>query len=862
LRNNNQVYSLLLAVFLAISMFSGFARLANGITKDGPKGRPDRKPNVLFIAVDDLKPILGCYGQKEAKTPSIDAFAKQGTVFLNAHCQWPVCGGSRASLMTGLRPEAVGVLDLKTNMRAKNPNVVSLAQLFRINGYETAAAGKIYDPRCVDSKQDYDKPSWSIPFQTIQHSKLKDGKTKQVAIASEYEDEKLSDGWIRNRGIALMNKLNDSDKPFFLAVGFKKPHLPFVAPKKYWDLYDANELPLAKHQGGIVDASGYSIHSSSEFRGYEGVPATGPFPEALQRKSNHGYFACVSFIDAQIGMLLDELEKLELNKNTIVVIWGDHGFHLGDHGIYGKHSTLENASRVPLIVRVPGKKQINKSRMPAELSDLFPTLAKLAELENVPDVNGRDISAALTDANAKVREGALTVFKSQGCLGYSFRTNRYRYTEWVNKKGKTKAKELFDYEKDPLETKNLADTSGYAEIQKKLAVQIRSHAEGCERLFGGEGSAPKTEVKADTTSAGLEAVQYRGDAIQDIHSGEHPPIRSVSNAATKNKVLIGAAFNAKNWGSDSEAVLNREFDYVTPGNGMKQAAIHPEPSTWKWKKADEWVARCKREGQIMRLHAAISPQCSKWAKTDDRTPAELETNLREYVTEFCKRYNGKPHIRWMDVVNETVSRNGEWFGPRAGNEKWENPWPRLGYDNSHELKPPRYIKLAFELANKHAPNIKQLVNQHGGMEPEMWDKVKALIEYLQDQGIRVDGLGWQAHIDTGFEKDPKNLAALRSLIEWSQKRKLEFHVTEFNAWIKKQGKDKKVTPEDLEAQAKTYRAILDVLDDYADKGVITWCAWRIQDDQTQRSQLRGNLFDANTKPKPGFGELQDFVHGK
>jgi GH35 family endo-1,4-beta-xylanase len=623
-----------------------------------------------------------------------------------------------------------------------------------------------------------------------------------------------------------------------LAVGFKKPHLPFVAPKKYWDLYDANEIRLAQHQAGIENASGYSIHDSHEFRGYEGVPKEGLIPAELQRKSIHGYLACVSYIDAQVGLLLKELDDLGIADNTIVVLWGDHGFHLGDHGMWGKHTTLENATRVPLIIRTLEANKVAQTNSPVELNDIYPTLADLAGIEIPTAINGRSLVPLLSKESKPVRAGALTIFKSRGSLGYSFRTERYRYTEWINKAGKCPAKELYDYESDPLEKINLADQKSHSEIQNQLAKQLRAHAQGCERL---KPSEPESTPNPQPTSL----------------NQSDDPIRASSNIKSDAPVLIGAASNAKFWDTSSYEIVNREFAYVTPGNDFKQTAIHPQPGKWKWKTADEWIERCKKNSQVMRLHSAISPQCSKWAKSDNRTPAELKQNLQEYMTEVCKRYNDQPHVRWMDVVNETVSRNGEWFGPREGNDRWENPWYQIGVDERHPLKPPVYIKMAFELANQHAPNIKQIVNQHGGMETAMWDKVKGIVEHLQDSGIRVDGIGWQGHIDTGFENDPNNMKALKSLIEWAQSRKLEFHVTEFNAWIRTE-EGETISKDDLAAQAKTYLAVLEVLRDYGDTGVVTWCAWQIKDNETERGHLQGNLYDAEGQPKPALKAVKRF----
>ena len=809
------------------------------------------KLNVLFIAIDDLKPELGCYGSTDIISPSIDALAAESTVFLNAHCQFPVCGGSRASLMTGLRPEATGVMDLKTSMRAKNPDVVTLPQHFRNHGYVTAATGKIYDPRCVDDKKTYDQPSWSVPYATIDHKSIEDGKVDEVALASEYDDDKLTDGWIRGEGIRLMREMKEGDQPFFLAVGFKKPHLPFVAPKKYWDLYSPEQIELAEHRGGIENDSGYSLHDSSEFRSYGGVPEEGPFSKDLQRHAIHGYRACVSYIDAQVGLLLAELETLGLKDNTIVVVWGDHGFHLGDHGMFGKHTTLEQATRVPMMIYVPGGKG-TKSNSPAELDDMYPTLAELAGID-APQTNGRSLKPVLDDPEAVTREGALTIFKNRGAYGYSFRTSRYRYTEWVNKKSKTVAKELFDYQTDPLETINLANQTGMAQIQQTLARQLREHAQGCERLK----PTVKEAVKKAAGNHRGNASDERPEAIETVSFRDRSDksIREIADPKNGFPMLIGAASNAKFWDTETYVILKRDFSYVTPANDHKQTAIHPKPGKWKWKVADEWIERCAANNQVVRLHGPISPQCSKWIKADDRTPAELKKMLVDFMTALCKRYNDKPHVRWMDVVNETVSRDGTWFGPTEGVDNWENPWPQIGFDETHPLKPPTYIKTAFEIADKNAPNIKLVYNQHGGMEPVMWDKVKATIEYLQDSGVRVDGLGWQAHIETGFETNPENIKQLRSLIEWAQSRKLEFHITEFTAWIYADP----IADADLTAQGRTYAEVLRVVSEYADTGVVTWCTWQIKDDQTERHQFKGNLFDDDAKPKPAYFAIRDVI---
>lgn len=443
------------------------------------------QPNVLFIAADDLKPVLGCYGEKMAITPNIDRLASRGTVFTKAYCQWPVCGPTRASLMTSLRPEANGVMDLKTNVRAKNPAVVTLPQHFIANGYTTAGCGKIYDPRCVDSKKDCDKPSWSLPFVT---PNAKNANAEHAEGAPAYAvapggDDEQMDGQIALTGMTLMKQLAAEKKPFFLAVGFKKPHLPFFAPKAYFDLYDPTKLPLATHRSGVANDSGYVLHDSPEFRGFGGIPKTGPIPEQVQREALHAYLACVSYVDAQVGRLMKQLDELGLAENTIVVLWGDHGFHLGDHGMWGKHSVLENAARVPLIVVPPAGSAVKENASPVEFTDIFPTLCTLSKLPVPAGIAGRSLQPLIEGTEKSVREGALTVFQNKGAIGYSYRTERHRYTEWVNKFGKTVATDLFDYEVDALETKNLAADPANATLIEKLATALRRDAAGCERLF-------------------------------------------------------------------------------------------------------------------------------------------------------------------------------------------------------------------------------------------------------------------------------------------------------------------------------------------------------------------------------------------
>jgi len=315
--------------------------------------------------------------------------------------------------------------------------------------------------------------------------------------------------------------------------------------------------------------------------------------------------------------------------------------------------------------------------------------------------------------------------------------------------------------------------------------------------------------------------------------------------------IIGATFNYPHLGTPAEEIFENDFQVLTPGNAFKQTAVHPRPGIWGWKKADAMLTYAKEHGYVMRLHAPISPQCSAWAEEDHRTPEELLQNLEEYVAGICERYKGEKHIRWMDVVNETITRDGEWFGPKPGVGKWQNPWTQIGFDTSHSLRPPIYIKRTFEVANKHGPHLKLLFNQHGGMEKPMWDKAKATVDYLRESDVRIDGVGWQAHVSAGWEKIPGNMQSLDRLIRWSHARNLEFHVTENTVWM-----DDPQTG-NQKAQAATFRAIVTKLAEHSRRGVVVWNVWQLCDSHIQRPQKKGTMFDTSFQPKQSYYAVQD-----
>jgi arylsulfatase A-like enzyme len=473
-----------------------------------PAGLQAAKPNVLFIAIDDLKPMLGCYGDKQVQSPRIDQLAKRGLVFENSQCQFPVCGPSRASLLTGLRPDTTKVYDLKTKMRDIHPDILTLPQHFKNNGYETVGMGKIFDSRCVDNREAMDQPSWSIPYvhvwgkgdlasgfanpETVEWFRSqKDAKGKKVSEWSvknvppvegseDVPDNTYNDGAIADEAVEWIGKLSQQDKPFFLAVGFQKPHLPFIAPKKYWDLYQRSDFSVAEYQQAPQGTPEFTLQPGWEIRGKYDVPKQGPFPDELQLELIHGYYACVSYVDAQVGKVIDALEAAGIADNTIIVLWGDHGWHLGDHSMWCKHSVYEQAARAPLIISAPGQKVAGAStREPVEFTDIFPTLCELTGLEAPGSLEGISLKPLLDQPDADIRQVAMTqYYRSPGgksLMGYSFRDERYRYTEWRERKnnqskgdGPVFARELYDYEADPLETKNLIDDPASVAVRDRL----------------------------------------------------------------------------------------------------------------------------------------------------------------------------------------------------------------------------------------------------------------------------------------------------------------------------------------------------------------------------------------------------------
>ncbi len=488
--------------------------------------------NILFIAVDDLKPLLASYGHDEMCTPNFDRLSQMGVSFTNAYVQQAVCGPSRASVMTGTRPDRTKVWDLHTNFRKSAPDLYSMPEYLITQGYETTGVGKIYhgSHNSGSVSSGHDAKSWSIPYafpkdfdpkygnpafnfyqdpQTKKKLKqlrkealakgLKGGNVRKYVFkhlrpsteCADVSDEAYLDGIIAKTALKQLDTLTQTGKPFFLAVGFHKPHLPFVAPKKYWDLYDKDKIQVAKFQKLAEGTPEIAYHSFGELRAFSDIDDNLTYgdtlPLAKQKELIHGYMAGISYIDTQIGKLLKRLEEKGILDNTIIVLWGDHGYHLGDHTEWCKHSNFQQATRIPMIIIGPGIPKGIKIDDPVELLDLFPTIFDLAGVPIPEQAEGKSLIPLLNPLTKKKikQDFAISQYHRRGnkVEGYSIRTKRYRYTEWHGnyyksfkpyKEENIVGRELYDYEKDPIETRNLVDDPAYAKVVKKLKAKLKT----------------------------------------------------------------------------------------------------------------------------------------------------------------------------------------------------------------------------------------------------------------------------------------------------------------------------------------------------------------------------------------------------
>ncbi|MCA9157803.1 MAG: sulfatase [Planctomycetales bacterium] len=426
------------------------------------QGLAAERPNVLFIAVDDLRPELACYGKKHMHSPNIDRLAASGVLFERAYCMVPTCGASRASLMTSIRPARSRFVSYLAWAEKDAPGILTLNTQFKNNGYHTVSLGKIFH-HPQDNSQGWSEPAWrpqGIPWYRRPenhelHESLQGSKKRGPAWESaDVPDNAYADGLLAERAIADLARLKAMGEPFFLAVGFFKPHLPFIAPKKYWDLYAHEKIQLPDNYHAPKDAPKESIHSSGELRAYAGIPAKGPVSDDTARNLIHGYYACVSYTDAQIGKLLDELDRLELAENTVVVLWGDHGWNLGEHTLWCKHSCYETSMQIPLIVRAPGVQGGQRRSHLIESIDLYPSLCEMTGLALPKHLQGRSFATLLRNPEADWKSAAVGRFTN----GDTIRTESFRFTEYTDAKGQVTSQMLYNHIVDPDENVNVSQT--------------------------------------------------------------------------------------------------------------------------------------------------------------------------------------------------------------------------------------------------------------------------------------------------------------------------------------------------------------------------------------------------------------------
>jgi len=452
-----------------------------------------KKPNVLFIAIDDLRNTVGCMGDSIAVTPNIDKLAGQGTVFLNAYCQQAVCSPSRASLITARRPDTLKVWDLRTHFRKHLPNIVTLPQYFKQRGYYTQSFGKILHgggPPSMDPPSWSAEPVWDHCTKRDQYvlpeNRPGEHSGKQAATeCADVPDEAYVDGKVAVEAIKKLEELSVNDQAFFLGVGFRKPHLPCSAPKKYWDMYkretfENDDWPALNRPENGPDIA---LHNWKELRGYTDIPDIGEVPPEKAAEVRHGYYASASYTDAQIGKLMDALDKLGLRDNTIICLWADHGFHLGEHTIWCKTSNYELDTHVPLIISSPQHKKGQSCRRLVELVDMYPTLVELAGLPVPDDLEATSMVPLLENPERSWKKAAFSQYprppyykKNTGFseMGYSVRTERFHYIEWIDaKKNVTVATELYDHSVDPYELTNLADKKQHQATVKRLSKLLK-----------------------------------------------------------------------------------------------------------------------------------------------------------------------------------------------------------------------------------------------------------------------------------------------------------------------------------------------------------------------------------------------------
>jgi iduronate 2-sulfatase len=450
----------------AFALFLGGAALA--------AATPAKPPHILLICIDDLRPELGCYGAMPVKSPAIDKLATEAVLFARAYCQVPVCGAARASFLSGLRPTPTRFLKADSSVAKEAGTVVDLAATFLAAGYRTISNGKIHhdEKDRADSWSEIYRPADYLDYHTpANQERMRTLKQAESYEAPEVPDNVLQGGLLADKVIADLRAAKASAQPHLITAGFTKPHLPFIAPKKYWDLYRPEDIKLATNPRPPQDAPKESLHNSAELRiYYTDIPDQGPISEEKQRTLVHGYYACVSFTDAMVGRILDEIDRLGMREEVIVVLMGDHGWQLGEHGLWVKHCNYETSLHAPLLMRAPGLAQGRRAEGLVEYLDIYPTLCDLTGVPAPQHLQGTSLRPQLTHPDAAGKKYVHARFRS----GDTVITERYFYTEYL-KGGAIGARMLYDHATDPEENFNVAADPARAAVVAELSAELARH---------------------------------------------------------------------------------------------------------------------------------------------------------------------------------------------------------------------------------------------------------------------------------------------------------------------------------------------------------------------------------------------------
>jgi arylsulfatase A-like enzyme len=497
--------------FLKIASLTATSLWAGPLLPRTDAAAKSKRLNVLMIPVDDLRPQLGCYGFDESISPNIDKLAATGTLFRRAYTMVATCSPSRTCLMTGCRPDTTKVYDLVTHFRKTIPDAVTLTQHFTKHGYESVGMGKVFHGSLNDMPS-WDRwidvesgPTWLDPKTQRWQDRLKKeadrkglkGKERSrrtrgtVTECLDVPDNAYFDGAMTDRAVRELEAFGNSGKPFFMAVGYKKPHLAFIAPKRYWDLYKREDIATAPNPfhpknmpGGAVDSFPGEMGAycdARELAAKQKAAGKQDWPDEFSKQLIHAYFACISYIDAQIGRLLSTLERTGLAQNTVVVLWGDHGWHLGENGTWGKHTNLEWGTHSPLLLRVPGQPNAGVATEGlAEFVDVYATLAEACGLPVPEHCEGTSLMPLVRKPSRPWKSAAFSQFRRNinrvPCMGYTMRTDKFRYTEWRNRKNPTRvvARELYDHRRNRDENENVAGKTEYAKTVEELAARMKA----------------------------------------------------------------------------------------------------------------------------------------------------------------------------------------------------------------------------------------------------------------------------------------------------------------------------------------------------------------------------------------------------